>query len=241
MTEPSKPATTKLLLAERSNKAPGEGSAEQILPSSTSRKLDELCPGWQDAFVVRNIWKDKEDDAPANDRIKQILEETDPDVVVTLGITVSLALEVKYHSEWLSWSTVHGLPVLKFPHTSGRNRSWNDPQFVERASGALRAIATASDIDEFILATAGVEGDTEAPAPEQNESSADETVPRPAKTLVKAKTKRLPKDFVHEIKSRFYKVEKLYTGVCTCGWSVSASKKRDTESNVEKHLEDKNK
>lgn len=228
-----KPAPTKLLLGERSNKAPGEGSAEQILPSSTSRKLDELCPGWQDAFVVRNIWKDKEDDADAEDRIRQILEETDPDIVVTLGITASLAFGVKYHTDWLSWSEVHGLQVLKFPHTSGRNRSWNDKAFVEAAAKTLSELARTEDTAD-IVESASVPENVSESAPATSEA------PKPVQVLTRSKSPQVPKDFEHSIKHRFYKVEKLHTAECSCGgWSASAPQKSGVESNAMKHLEDK--
>lgn len=141
----------RLLLGERSNRKPGSGSESKILHGSTRTRLDGLYPGWEDAFTVRNVWKDKADERDGQDRIAHIIKVTNPDVIVMLGIQVSLLMDVPYETEWLDTVFAWGVPAIKFPHPSGRSRVWNDPEFTAQAKKVL-AQAAEAPLDDLIPA-----------------------------------------------------------------------------------------
>ncbi len=201
-----------LLLAERSNRPDGEGSLTSILHSPTRARLDWCYPDWEKAFVVRNVWGSKEDDRDGKDRLHEILREVQPDVVVALGITVSLLLDIPYETPWLTATSSQGLRVVKFPHPSGRSRFWNSAEDSEAAKRTLTGAAHGVLDFPTITRTRRDEG----------------TVP-PSKTKTAA----------HETTVKYLKVEKTYIGQCSCGWAVAARTERGRDDEITFHTNGK--
>lgn len=117
-------------------------------PSSTARRLDSLMPEWRESFDARNMWPQ----AGNRDMRTEVFEAYTllhwPLVVVTLGRDVAHCLGVPRNARWFSHYSLDGRAVLiNFPHPSGRNRLWNDPDFVDRARGELNWAARISSVD----------------------------------------------------------------------------------------------
>ena len=151
--------TAVLLLGERSNRPAGYGSAMEMLPSSSRARLDRFYPGWQERLIFRNVWQDQADKREGKARVREILAETQPEYIISLGITVSLLLDVPYETSWLAETTLSAslsacasasasasptspVRVLKFPHPSGRARAWNDKEFEARAQEKFAQLAS---------------------------------------------------------------------------------------------------
>ncbi len=197
------PRVKRLLLAERSNRAPGSGSDRKILHSSTRTRLDSLYAEWESAFTVRNIWRDKEDGRDPHERVEAIIAETNPDLIVALGVTVCQALDIPYETPWLSSVYAHGVPALKYPHPSGRSRVWNDPDFTELAAEAFAQAAEGAPSD--LIPEPATEN--EHPCVRASLSAAD----------------RLP----CKMTTKFFKSYDEWSAVCDCGWSCSFAGKKD--------------
>lgn len=204
--------TTRLLIGERSNKKPGQGDLNKILASPTRARLDLCHPTWEADFVTRNIWEDIEDTHNGKRRIQTILDEVEPDIIVTLGITVSLLLDVPQDTPWLCYTKYKGIPVLKFPHPSGRSRLWNDDAFAKKAAAELVQIATTGDtiaLSKSRSAAAMKKPETKEPVP----------------------TEHIVSDIRH------FKVENVYAAACSsCGWSITGPKKSQVEDDIDWHI-----
>lgn len=229
-----------LLLGERSNRLPDEGSAEQILESPTRSRLDALYPRWETACEVRNVWKNKTDDAEGKTRVLEILSEVQPTHIITLGITVSLLLDTPYPTPWLSTTplpsslyssyTINSSPtppsVLKFPHPSPRARVWNDSEFSEQAQNAFTEFCETGIVS----------------IPEKSEKpneSKKEKVSREAPTPLEFSGPSAGKKTGNpcEVTEKYLKVSKEYIATCDCGWAVAAPRQNQRDGEVQFHLE----
>lgn len=211
MDQDSRPLKT-LLLAERSNRSDVEGSETSILHSPTRSRLDWCYPDWENAFVVRNVWSSKEDSRDGKERVREILREVQPDVVVSLGITVSLLLDIPYETPWLTATVSRGLRVVKFPHPSGRSRFWNDADDAEAAKKTL---------------TGAAHGVLDFPTITRTERAEGTTPPSRSRTVE------------HETTVKYLKVEKTYIGQCTCGWAVASRTERGRDDEITFHMNGK--
>jgi hypothetical protein len=135
---------TRLILGHR----PSSGSHDKILESSTTRGLDRLMYDWRCHFEARNLFMSSEkghvQDVIDAWELDQWVRAYDYSVIVTLGQVVAETVSPELgRAPWLStavWRLRRNVTLLKLPHTSGRNRWYNDPDNVRRASEALKEI-----------------------------------------------------------------------------------------------------
>lgn len=109
---------------------------------SSTRMMEKLVPDWQDRASGLNAWPratDWADGSPS--AVKQILEQTECEVVIALGVFVQREMRMPKAAVPLETVTVtwpgREVRVLRFPHTSGRNRFWNTQSNIDRARAAL--------------------------------------------------------------------------------------------------------
>lgn len=211
--------TTVLILGERSNRPNEEGYDEVILSSTTVTRLDWCFKSWREAFVVRNVWDSKSDDRDGRERVLELLLESNPSIVVALGITVSMMLGQLQDVAWLAETeqNVEGfgsVKVVKFPHPSGRSRFWNNLELSEQARKTLTQLAEGS-----------------ARVPQQTQRVV--TSPQP--------TSQAEQLTSHEITIREFKVSKESVATCSCGYSVAGRAKQTVEDEAAWHIEQKTK
>lgn len=120
---------TPIILGERPSKG---GPYRTIEPSSTTRQLDRLRPGWELEFKTMNVWPYAWCDEERVD-----VDALDAPIIVALGSNVLAELGL-FTGRWLEWQTRGDSYVLRMPHPSGVNRWYNDATNCRRASNALK-------------------------------------------------------------------------------------------------------
>lgn len=127
------------------------GAAEAPLfgdgPSVSARRMDLLMPTWRDKALGVNAWTSHDGYHEGYESVvSQILRQTRCRVVVALGTTVQDELGLPggsaytWHTieRWSEWyNNDEPIDVLRFPHPSGLNRHWNDPENRRRGAQAL--------------------------------------------------------------------------------------------------------
>ena len=111
--------------------------------SSSSRRLDVLFHDWRDQALGANVWWRSEDrDLPDMSHLTEVLDETECEIVVALGLLVAdlLVKDPQMLETYEVDRDGRTLRVLVFPHPSGLNRFWNDYHNRVRAADLLKEI-----------------------------------------------------------------------------------------------------
>ena len=110
--------------------------------SVSASRMNDLEPTWRVDATGANAWSTRaayQAGEPSN--VEQILRETRCRVIVALGREVQDELDVA-KAAWFTTTAIRRgdrtIKVVRFPHPSGLNRFWNDPQNVVRARKELR-------------------------------------------------------------------------------------------------------
>lgn len=115
-------------------------------PSVSAARMDRLYPAWRERAIGANAWWTKRAyDRGEYSHVSQILEQTSCSIVVALGHETVRACGIMSGSlyTWGGYRSPHGwIDILRFPHPSGLNRHWNDPDNVRRAQIALAEVFT---------------------------------------------------------------------------------------------------
>lgn len=110
-------------------------------PSVSASRMNRLYPGWRHRAIGANAWWTKrayERGEPSH--AGQIMWDTDCEIIVALGHAVQNELGLRPGRAY-EWGTLQfndrQVDVLRFPHPSGLNRHWNDPDNDRLATAAL--------------------------------------------------------------------------------------------------------
>jgi hypothetical protein len=166
-----KEAATKwpaLIVGERAATDEAGGVFTLTPRSYTRQRLLRMFPTLFERYVTTNLWGNRADETDPRARAEQIVKlyhpTTDDEqmVIIALGSRVAHAFGVPAKAMWFEEFKTEiagkSVVIVKFPHTSGRNRNLNDGDFFAKASACLAKYApkqfTGVDISELDGVTA---------------------------------------------------------------------------------------